>query len=465
MFEWIEKNWLSVFVPFIVFFSFTILAFWLRFRLVPSYVNTKLKAVKWQGKELLIKNVTIFAFYCILILGAYTAIEISPVKGSIYIAICRLLLSLFFLSLIYVLHRISIGILNLYSNQVKRPLFKPFQRLKTFLTICFIAIGLLILFEIWHFPTTPFFIFILLGCTVVLIVFKDEISNLIAGFEIINDEIVKKGDYIKLETAEEGTVINTTWRHVEIKTFDDKIIFIPNGRLIKTRLEILRKPPKRAKAPFRFYTRLNIKELTGLKAKNLKELLKYIKEAPDSAIFYHTHDFMEEYHYLISQPSNEFALWIGNVLGYDILSEKLSTVDIFEFSSIGEIRKRIADIIEEYINNYPHDKNCEEGEEFHFIKSVGAVMPTAYVAHDLREFVQILKFISLNSLFFHIYEAKLRLGKISNDFSLWLSESFEEKELAEKIMSIDPYMHTIEDIREKLVSIIENHLEMETASG
>jgi len=35
---------------------------------------------------------------------------------------------------------------------------------------------------------------------------------------------------------------------------------------------------------------------------------------------------MEEYHYLISQPSNEFALWIGNVLGYDILSEKLSTV-------------------------------------------------------------------------------------------------------------------------------------------
>jgi len=92
-------------------------------------------------------------------------------------------------------------------------------------------------------------------------------------------------------------------------------------------------------------------------------------------------------------------------------------------------------------------------------------MPTAYVAHDLREFVQILKFISLNSLFFHIYEAKLRLGKISNDFSLWLSESFEEKELAEKIMSIDPYMHTIEDIREKLVSIIENHLEMETASG
>jgi len=29
-------------------------------------------------------------------------------------------------------------------------------------------------------------------------------------------------------------------------------------------------------------------------------------------------------------------------------------------------------------------------------------------------------------------------------FHCWLSESFEEKELAEKIMSIDPYMHTIE---------------------
>ncbi len=460
MFDWFEKDWLSVFVPLIVFITFTVLAFWIRFKF-SKYINSKLEQIKWAEKDILLSNLTIIVFYWILILGTYTAVEISPIKGSLYIFITRVLLTVFFVSLVYVFYGVITGILNFYSTKIKKPLFTSFQRLKTALTIIFIAIGILILFEIWKFPTTPFILFIILGSAIAVFAFRDNFSNLIAGFEIINSEIIKKGDYIKLETGEEGTVLNVTWRHTEIKGFEEKIILIPNSRFIKVKLEIFRKPPKKAKEPFRFYTRLNTKKLTGLKAKNLMELLKYIKEVPDSVIFYHTHDFIEEYHYLIPQPSNEFALWVGNILGYEALSEKLSTIDIFEFSSIGELRRRIADILEEYINNNPSDNNCREGEEFHFIKSVSVIMPTPYIAHDLREFVQILRFISPNSLFFHIYEAKLRVGKIANDFSLWLSESLAEERLVESITRIDPYMLTIEGVREKIISTVESYLETE----
>lgn len=459
MFEWFEKNWFSLFVPLIVFLSFIVLAFWTRFKL-SKYLHYRLEQIKWAG-QFLVQNFTTIVFYWILILGAYTAVEISPIKGSLYMFISRLLLTVFFISLINALYRITNGIVNLYSDRLKKPLLKPFQGLRTTLTIIFIAIGVLILFEIWNLPTTPFILFIVLGSAMAVFALREDISNLIAGFEIINSEFIRKGDYIKLESGEEGNVINISWRHIEIKGFDEKIIIIPNSRFIKAKVEIFRKLPKKAKEPFRFYTRLNAKELTGLKAKNLRELLKYIKEVPDSVIFYHTHDFSEEYHYLVPQPSNEFALWVGNVLGYDALSEKLSTIDIYEFSSIGEIRKRIAYILEEYINSNPDDKTCEEGEEFHFIKSVSVIMPTPYIAHDLREFIQILKFISPNSLFFHIYEARLRLGKVANDFSLWLSESLDEERLSESIINIDPYMHTIEGVREKIISTIESCLETE----
>ncbi len=465
MLDWLEKNWFSVFVPLVVFISFLILAFWIRFKF-SKYIYPKLEKIKWTGKDILFSNLKILLFYWILILGVCTALELSPIKGAVYVFISRMLLTVFFISLTYVLYRAITGILNLYSDNVKKPLIRAFQKLKTALTIVFIAISILILFEIWKFPTTPFIIFIILGSAMAIIAFREDISNLIAGFEIINGEIIKKGDYIKLESGEQGNVTKITWRHTEIKTFDEKIIIIPNSRIIKSKLEIFRKTPKKAKDPFRFYTRLNIKELTAVKARNLRELLTYIKEAPDSVIFYHTHDFVEEYHYLIPQPSNEFALWVKNALGYETLSEKLSTIDIFEFSTIGEIRKRMADILEEYIATYPStaDKNCEEGEEFHFIKSVSVIMPTPYIAYDLREFLQILKFISHNSLFFHIYEAKLRLGKIANDFSIWLSESLGEEKLAESLTKIDPYTHTIEGVRDKIISIIESHLETEEAN-
>ncbi len=463
MFEWIEKNWISIIVPLVVFLSFIILSFWIRFKFL-KYISAKLENFKWIGRDILLENVSFLIFYWTIILGTYIAVEISPLKDSLYVFISRVLLSGFFLSLIYALYKFAIGVLNLYTERVKKPLLGPFKHLRTFLTISICLTGLLIIFEVWRIPTKSFFIFIVVGSVIAFLTFRENILNFISGFEIINSDIVKKGDYIRLESAEEGTVTNVTWRHVEIRSFDEKLILIPNHKFIKAKLEILRKPPKKAKEPFRFYTRLNLKELTGLKAKNLKELLDYIKKVPNSVIFYHTHDFIEEYQYLVPQPSNEFALWIGNILGYEAVAEKLSTIDIYEFSNMEEIRKRISDILEEYINSNPSEKECDEGEEFHFIKSVSVVMPTPYIAHDLREFVQILKFISPNSLFFHIYEARLRLGKVTNDFSLWLKESLGEEDLAEKIINIDPYMDTIENIREKIVSIIEEHLETEEVS-
>lgn len=252
--------------------------------------------------------------------------------------------------------------------------------------------------------------------------------------------------------------------HIELKTANGKVILLPSSTISNQKIEIYKKPLQKATHPFRFYTRLNIKELTGVKAKNLSELLENLKTVSDSVIFYHTHDFLEEYHYLTPPPSNEFAIWVSYALNDAILAEKLSNIDIFDFSTIGALRNRITNVIEEHLNLFGGDRNCFEGAEFHFIKSISSIIPTPYVAHDLREFLQILHFISPNSLFFHIYEAKLRVGKIANDFSVWIVENLNQKELAEKISALDPYMLTIEGIRKKTIEIIDEHLKKEEFS-
>ncbi len=67
------------------------------------------------------------------------------------------------------------------------------------------------------------------------------------------------------------------------------------------------------------------------------------------------------------------------------------------------------------------------------MKSVSVILPTAYVAHDLREFVEALRKISPASLYFHVFESRLRLGQESNDFSIWLEKSLEEADLSQEI--------------------------------
>jgi hypothetical protein len=98
------------------------------------------------------------------------------------------------------------------------------------------------------------------------------------------------------------------------------------------------------------------------------------------------------------------------------------------------------------------------GREFPFMKSVSVVISTPYVAHDLREFVEALRKISLGSLYFHVFESRLRLGRGLNDFTIWLQESLEEAELGEEIARLDPYTYTLEGLRSAFIHLIEKRI-------
>lgn len=215
---------------------------------------------------------------------------------------------------------------------------------------------------------------------------------------------------------------------------------------------------KKSREPFRFFDRVHLTELTGIKAKNLKELVDILKNAPDSIVYYHTHHFLEEHHYLTPEPANDFAVWVSAVLGDEVLGEKLASIDAFEFPALGALRERIVNVIGEYISSGQELRKAPEGREFYFMKWVSVILPTPYAARDLREFVEALRKLSLGSLYFHIFESRLRLGKVTNDFSVWMKDSLEEQELAEAIEKVDPYTYTLEGVRSQLIKLVERRI-------
>lgn len=218
--------------------------------------------------------------------------------------------------------------------------------------------------------------------------------------------------------------------------------------------------PIKAQEPFRFYTRLHLTELTGLRASNLTQLLGLLKEVPGSCIYHHTHRFLQQHQYLSPEPPNDFAYWVAEVLGDDELGEKLASIDTVQFSTIRGLRERIICSIENYLNTnlLAKIRFASEEEEFYFVKSVSFVIPTNYIAHDLIEFVDLLKKITIDSIYFHIFEARLRFEKKTNDFSIWIEASTGDKKLADKISHLDPYTHTLEDLRRVLIRLIEKNI-------
>jgi len=216
----------------------------------------------------------------------------------------------------------------------------------------------------------------------------------------------------------------------------------------------------KATKPFKFYTRLHLSELTGRKASNLKQLVDIMRTMPESSIYHHTHRFLQQHQYLSPEPPNDFAYWVTSVLGEEKLGERLASIDTVQFTTIQELQNKIISTIETYIksNAKAAIRYAHENEEFHFMKSVSFILPTQYAATDLVEFAGILKKVGIDSIYFHIFEARLRLGKKTNDFSNWIETSLGNKELASKILKLDPYTYTLEDLRKTLIRIIEKSL-------
>ena len=448
--------WPAILIPIVIFGASLILLLWLRtkaFVALEKFTNQS----SWQGNKILFQAIKRPSIYWCVIVSVLLGSMITDISSYWKSLIGKGLWSVFILTFTFFLISVTTGFTSFYSAQLRKH-SKVFRTVRNIIVAIIIIITVLTLLDTWGISTTYLLLSILIAVIILALVFRDFVPNIVASFQINAASQMKVGDYIRLESGEEGYIIEMNWRNTRLRTLQDSTIIIPNSRLVRSTITNYGHPLKKATAPFHFIDRLHLTQLTGLKAKNLQELVEILSKAPDDIVYYHTHHFLEEQYYTTPQLSNDFAVWVDSSLGNDVLAERLASIDPFDFTSIGSLRERLVSVIVEYLATTASTREAAEGREFYFMKAVSVIFPTSYIVHDLREFTEALRKISLDSLYFHIFESKLRLGKGLNDFTVWMKDSLGEPDLADEIARIDPYTYTLEGLRSSLIQRIEKHI-------
>lgn len=210
-----------------------------------------------------------------------------------------------------------------------------------------------------------------------------------------------------------------------------------------------------AAKPFHFYTSQPLVELTGLRAGNLPELLENVKGVDGSSIYFHTHHYVREHHFLSNEYPSDFAYWVGEILQERELGEKLAIVDVRSYPTIRALREKLVEIIENYLRENGGVREVPTGLEFHFRKTISIIVSTGQPARNLSEFKTSLQRVDLNSIYYHLVEYRIREESISNDFSQWIRDNFQKETLASAIEKIDPYLDSLEDCQQKIVESLD----------
>jgi Family of unknown function (DUF5752) len=210
--------------------------------------------------------------------------------------------------------------------------------------------------------------------------------------------------------------------------------------------------------PFTFVACMELKEFIGVRAENERQLAQLIDEVPLDSIYYHTHGFLLRHRLVTGPYPNDFATWADVQVRDRVLGERLAMVDPADFSTLQPLREELVSVVAAPLQRLGVVPVVVSGEPFEFIQSRIVEIPTGIEVKTLQELRDAALEVDQSALYFHLVEARLRLGRGRNDFAAWLEGALGLPDLARRVQSVNPYADGLEQARMRLVALLDEAL-------
>ncbi len=96
------------------------------------------------------------------------------------------------------------------------------------------VIGFLIILNDLGISIAPLITALGVGGLAVALALQDTLANLFAGVHILMEKSIRIGDFVRLESGQEGYVDDITWRTTRIRMLPNNIVVIPNSKLAQS---------------------------------------------------------------------------------------------------------------------------------------------------------------------------------------------------------------------------------------
>jgi uncharacterized protein DUF5752 len=214
-----------------------------------------------------------------------------------------------------------------------------------------------------------------------------------------------------------------------------------------------------AAVPFQFIGCVELRQALDHRARDERELLDRLEDVPAGSVFYHTHGYFLRHRSITTAYGNDFAAWVAGHVRDQVLAERLAVINPFETTSLEDLREELMSVIHDHLLRLSTIPRVEFGEAFHFQQSHIVEVPLGAPVATLTEFRAGLAEVDASAIYFHMVEARARLGRRSGDFAEWIRETLGLPALAERIERIDAYMTSLERVRARVLALLDAELE------
>jgi len=189
--------------------------------------------------DIIVKSLSSLIFYVVLLVAIKVGLQHfelrTTVLQSIVDTLLVLIVTIFLLRIISHLSQLWMKEWKFKTKTSADERLIPF--LQRILKAVVIILAVIFAFNAWSINISPLLATAGIAGLAIGLAVKDSLSNILGGLQLVLDRTFKVGDKVELESGEMGVILDIGLRSTKLKTYDNEVVYIPNGYLANAKIK------------------------------------------------------------------------------------------------------------------------------------------------------------------------------------------------------------------------------------
>jgi MscS family membrane protein len=229
----------NIYLKFLLILAISLIVAFVVKLIVSRILKPLAKKTKTLVDDLIIKSISSVIFYIILVLGFKVGFNTLEIETEIYHSLVdSFLVIMVMVALLRIIHNMSKHWLEDWAEKTESTADdRLIPLVEKILKAIVIVLAVIFVFDSWNVDISPLLATAGIAGIAIGFAVRDSLANIMGGIQLVLDKTFKVGDKIQIESGEMGVILDIGLRSTKLRTYDNEVIYIPNGQLSNSKVK------------------------------------------------------------------------------------------------------------------------------------------------------------------------------------------------------------------------------------
>ncbi len=211
-----------------------VIAGWLIGILINRFIYKKIKNISQKTHRryyyLIVKKIKNLITLLLVLIATYIAVNIAPISTDVLKYVNNILKILLIITITLLISRLLSNYVQ-YLLKKSNKLTSKTSIFSVIIDILIYTIGIIVILHTLGISVKAIVASLGIGGLAVALALQETLTNLFAGIQLMLSKKIQIGDYIRLDSGEEGKITDITWRETTIQQILNNVIIVPNSKM------------------------------------------------------------------------------------------------------------------------------------------------------------------------------------------------------------------------------------------